>query len=121
MPLASADAERLHGLAHLLLAADQDRRAVAVVAEHHGGADGALLLALGEDDALRVGLAPARTGSAASGWSDRAGRDSARRYSAMSGIGRRATPESIAACATADDTAEIRRGSNGFGMMYSGP
>ena len=50
------DAERLHGLAHLLLAADQDRRAVAVVAEHHGGADRALFLALGEDDALRVGL-----------------------------------------------------------------
>ena len=50
------DADRLHGFAHLLLAADQDRRAVAVVAEHHGGADGALLLALGEDDALRVGL-----------------------------------------------------------------
>ena len=50
------DAERFHALEHLLLAADQDRRAVAVVAEHHGGADRALLLALGEDDALRIGL-----------------------------------------------------------------
>ena len=32
-----------------------------------------------------------------------------------------ATPESIAACATAAETAEIRRGSNGTGTMYSGP
>jgi hypothetical protein len=39
----------------------------------------------------------------------------------MSAIGLRATPESIAACATADDTCAIRRGSNGVGIRYSGP
>ena len=43
------------------------------------------------------------------------------RYARMSAIGFRATPESIAACATAEETAAIRRGSNGVGMMYSGP
>ena len=35
----------------------------------------------------------------------------------MSLIGRRATPLFIAASATADDTREINRGSNGTGMM----
>ncbi len=35
----------------------------------------------------------------------------------MSTIGRRATPLSIAALATAVGTAAIRRGSNGTGMM----
>ena len=35
----------------------------------------------------------------------------------MSMIGLRATPESIAALATADGTAQISRGSNGAGMM----
>ena len=39
----------------------------------------------------------------------------------MSSIGLRATPVSIAAFATAGGTQEIRRGSNGVGMMYSGP
>jgi hypothetical protein len=37
------------------------------------------------------------------------------------GIGLRATPLSIAALATAIGIAEIRRGSNGTGMMYCGP
>ena len=39
----------------------------------------------------------------------------------MSTIGRRATPVSIAAFATAGGTTEMRRGSNGAGMMYCGP
>ena len=39
----------------------------------------------------------------------------------MSASGRVATPDSIAACATAGATRAMRRGSNGFGMMYSGP
>ena len=34
----------------------------------------------------------------------------------MSAIGRVATPQSIAACATAGATRAIRRGSNGLGM-----
>jgi hypothetical protein len=37
------------------------------------------------------------------------------RYSAMSNL-MRATPESIAACATAGATHQSTRGSNGFGM-----
>jgi len=36
-------------------------------------------------------------------------------------IGLRATPDSIAAFATATGTVEIKRGSNGTGMMYWGP
>ncbi len=39
----------------------------------------------------------------------------------MSATGRRATPDSIAALATAGGISEIRRGSKGTGMMYSGP
>jgi hypothetical protein len=39
----------------------------------------------------------------------------------MSTIGLRATPVSIAACATATGTTLMRRGSNGTGMMYSRP
>ena len=39
----------------------------------------------------------------------------------MSTIGRRATPLSMAAAATAGGMNEISRGSNGTGMMYSGP
>ena len=39
----------------------------------------------------------------------------------MSTIGLRATPESMAALATATGTLTMRRGSNGAGMMYSGP
>ncbi len=39
----------------------------------------------------------------------------------MSMIGFGATPLSIAALATAGGTWEMRRGSNGTGMMYSGP
>ena len=39
----------------------------------------------------------------------------------MSASGRVATPESTAACATAGATRAMRRGSNGRGMMYSGP
>ena len=39
----------------------------------------------------------------------------------MSSIGTRATPESIAAWATNGGTYQISRGSNGVGMMYSGP
>ena len=39
----------------------------------------------------------------------------------MSTIGRRATPDSIAACATATGISEISRGSKGTGMMYCGP
>ena len=35
--------------------------------------------------------------------------------------GLRATPESMAAWATAGGMTEISRGSNGTGMMYSGP
>ena len=42
-------------------------------------------------------------------------------YCAMSSIGRVATPESIAACATAGAILTIKRGSNGFGIRYSGP
>ena len=71
---------------------------------------------------MRCGLALTCSNRLCSQWLVGSSRpDSARRYSAMSGIGRRATPESIAACATADDTAEIRRGSNGTGTTYSGP
>ena len=43
------------------------------------------------------------------------------RYCSKSAIGRSATPVSIAARATAGATTRISRGSNGFGMMYSGP
>src|SRR5205807_8329172 len=43
------------------------------------------------------------------------------RYASRSAIGRVATPESIAAFATAGATRAIRRGSKGRGMMYSGP
>src|SRR3546814_6329528 len=50
-----AEAERVHRPAHPLLAADQHRRAEARVAEGERRADHALLLALGEDDAARVG------------------------------------------------------------------
>ncbi len=39
----------------------------------------------------------------------------------MSTIGLRATPVSIAACATKGGMYQISRGSNGVGMMYSGP
>ena len=39
----------------------------------------------------------------------------------MSTIGRRATPVSMAALAMAGGMNEISRGSNGTGMMYSGP
>ncbi len=39
----------------------------------------------------------------------------------MSTIGFLATPESMAALATATGTVVINRGSNGAGMMYSGP
>ena len=39
----------------------------------------------------------------------------------MSAIGRRATPVSIAAWATNGGMYQISRGSNGEGMMYSGP
>ena len=51
--LADVDAGAVGGGAHRLLAADQDRRAELVVDEAHRGADRLLLLALGEDDALR--------------------------------------------------------------------
>ncbi len=43
--------------------------------------------------------------------------DSVWLYCSMSSMGRRATPVSIAAFATAGGMAEIRRGSNGTGMM----
>ena len=49
------DADFLHLLAHEVLAADQDRRCRARRLELGGGADGLLLLALGEDHAARVG------------------------------------------------------------------
>ena len=39
----------------------------------------------------------------------------------MSAIGRVATPERIPASATAGAIWIIRRGSNGFGIRYSGP
>ena len=39
----------------------------------------------------------------------------------MSSIGLRATPVSIAAWATNGGMYQISRGSNGVGMMYSGP
>ncbi len=39
----------------------------------------------------------------------------------MSAIGRVATPLAIAALATAGAMRVIRRGSNGFGIRYSGP
>jgi hypothetical protein len=39
----------------------------------------------------------------------------------MSLIGRAATPESAAACATAGAIFIISRGSKGFGIRYSGP
>ncbi len=39
----------------------------------------------------------------------------------MSAIGRVATPTSTAAWATAGAIFIIRRGSNGFGIRYSGP
>ncbi len=42
-------------------------------------------------------------------------------YWSMSTIGLRATPVSIAALATAGGIDEMSRGSNGTGMMYSGP
>ena len=42
---------------------------------------------------------------------------SAERYASMSSMGRRATPESIAALATKGGTYQIRRGSKGAGMM----
>ena len=43
------------------------------------------------------------------------------REAAMSTMGCVAPPDSIAARATAAGTISIRRGSNGLGMMYSGP
>ena len=43
------------------------------------------------------------------------------RYASKSAIGRVATPLSIAAFATAGGTITISRGSNGFGIRYSGP
>ena len=42
-------------------------------------------------------------------------------YASMSTIGRAATPESIAACATAGASITSRRGSNGRGIRYSAP
>ena len=39
----------------------------------------------------------------------------------MSAIGRRATPVAIAASATKGGMYQMRRGSKGVGMMYSGP
>jgi hypothetical protein len=103
-----------------VLAADQHGGAEPLVDEGQRGADDLLLLALGEDDALglaahaledalqrpAIGIAPRRTAAPVGG---------------MSTIGLRATPLSIAALATATGTPWIRRGSNGTGMMYSGP
>src|SRR6478672_993001 len=43
------------------------------------------------------------------------------RYASKSSIGRVATPESIAAFATAGAIITMSRGSNGFGIRYSGP
>ncbi|MCY1549097.1 hypothetical protein D9M68_852510 [compost metagenome] len=42
-------------------------------------------------------------------------------YASMSVIGRRATPLSAAACATAGAIFIIKRGSKGLGIRYSGP
>ena len=50
--LVEIEAGLLGGRAHAILAADQDRRAEALVDEGIGGADDLLLLALGEHDAL---------------------------------------------------------------------
>src|SRR3546814_15189780 len=51
---AALEPHRLHGFQHPLLAADQHRRAVAGLLEGERGAAGAPLLALGEDDSLRM-------------------------------------------------------------------
>jgi hypothetical protein len=78
----------------------------------HGGADHGRLFALGEHDALRRAahhglhaLHHRRSGSRRCA--------SCVRVASMSAIGLRATPVSIAACATAAGCSEIRRGSNG--------
>ena len=47
--------------------------------------------------------------------------ESRSRYASKSAIGRVATPLSIAALATATGTLTMSRGSNGFGIRYSGP
>ena len=92
-------------------------RAEPLVDVGDGGAHHLLLLALGEDDAL--GLAAHAVEDALQRRGDRveAGRELAARRRSRSAIGLRATPESIAALATATGIAEIRRGSNGTGMM----
>ena len=57
-PAASVKPHRRHRRLDALLAADQHRRAVAALREQQRGADRLLLLALGEDDALRRGAHP---------------------------------------------------------------
>ena len=100
-----------------VVAADQDRRAEPLVDVGDGGAHHLLLLALGEDDAL--GLAPHAVVDALQRRGDRVapGRQLVARICRGRGSAARATPDSIAALATATGMAEIRRGSNGTGMM----
>ncbi len=57
-PLDIAEPERFEGGEHPLLAPDQDRRAIARVAEGDRGADHLLLFPFGEDDAGRIGAHP---------------------------------------------------------------
>ena len=57
-PLGRAQPHRRHRRLDAVLAADQHRRAIAAAGEQQRGADRLFLLALGEDDALRLGAHP---------------------------------------------------------------
>ena len=118
MPFSARSSPCLVGdAAHAVLAPDQDRRAEPLVDEGIGGADDLLLLALGEDDAL--GIAAHALDDPLQRAGDRIAPRrqlrTCRRSCRRSGV--RATPESIAALATAAGITVMRRGSNGTGMM----
>jgi hypothetical protein len=100
----------------LIFAAHKNGLAEPLAGEGHSRAHHLLFFALGKHDAFcrRLTRSKMRLSTPATG-SRRA--ESAARYCPSSTIGRRATPLSAAALATAEGMAEMRRGSNGTGMM----
>ena len=101
---AQIDAEIAGGFAHTLLATDQQRSSQPLLNKAQGRADDLLLLAFGEDDALRAPPQPIMHPLQTSRRRDRAASADATGRLSMSVMGRRATPVSIAALATAGGT-----------------
>ncbi len=100
--------------------ADEDRPREALVHHDLHGAQHALVLALGVHDALGFLL---RRGEDRLHQQPRVYTNCVNRslYASKSAMGRVATPESIAALATAGAIITMRRGSKGLGIRYSGP